>query len=183
MFAKIPELVERGGNGGQGEGSITAFYTVLSEGDDLQDPIADASRAILDGHIVLSRQLAEEGIYPAIDVEASISRAMPNIVDPQHLELMQRFKQLHSRYQQNRDLIAIGAYSPGADPETDLAIERFPHLRAFIRQGLEQAVPLAESINHLRTLLEPSVNAKAQAKTTPQGPLAAQHRDVAKPAS
>lgn len=182
VFAKIPELVERAGNAEQGEGSITAFYTVLSEGDDLQDPIADASRAILDGHIVLSRQLAEEGIYPAIDVEASISRAMPNIVDRQHLELMQRFKQLLSRYQQNRDLIAIGAYSPGADPETDLAIERFPHLRAFIRQGLEHAVPLAESINHLRTLLEPGVNANAQAKTSAQGPLAAQHRGAAKPA-
>ena len=182
VFAKIPELVERAGNAEQGEGSITAFYTVLSEGDDLQDPIADASRAILDGHIVLSRQLAEEGVYPAIDVEASISRAMPNIVDRQHLELMQRFKQLNSRYHQNRDLIAIGAYSPGADPETDLAIERFPHLRAFIRQGLDQAVPLAESTNHLRTLLEPASNAKSQGKTASQGPLAAQHRDTAKPA-
>src|SRR5690554_611416 len=186
VFAKIPELVERAGNAEQGEGSITAFYTVLSEGDDLQDPIADASRAILDGHIVLSRQLAEEGIYPAIDVEASISRAMPNIVDRQHLELMQRFKQLLSRYQQNRDLIAIGAYSPGADPETDLAIERFPHLRAFIRQGLEHAVPLAESINHLRRLLEPSVNGtakgKAQGNPGAKGPLAAQHRGAPKPA-
>ncbi|MDQ2078094.1 flagellar protein export ATPase FliI [Marinimicrobium sp. ABcell2] len=177
VFAKIPQLVERAGNAEQGEGSITAFYTVLSEGDDMQDPIADASRAILDGHIVLSRQLAEEGIYPAIDVEASISRAMPNIVDQQQLGLMQRFKQLLSRYQQNRDLIAIGAYSPGADPETDAAIERFPHLRAFIQQGLDQPVPIAESITHLRTLLEPNANANTKAR----GPLAAQHRSAAKP--
>lgn len=173
VFAKIPQLVERAGNAAEGEGSITAFYTVLSEGDDLQDPIADASRAILDGHIVLSRRLAEEGIYPAIDVEGSISRAMPNIVDEQHLGMMQRFKQLLSRYQQNRDLISIGAYSPGSDPETDVAIERFPHLRAFIQQGLSQAVHLDESLAHLRTLLkpgEPTRPAKAS------GPLAAQHR-------
>lgn len=173
VFAKIPQLVERAGNAAQGEGSITAFYTVLSEGDDLQDPIADASRAILDGHIVLSRRLAEEGIYPAIDVEGSISRAMPNIVDEQHLGMMQRFKQLLSRYQQNRDLISIGAYSPGSDPETDAAIERFPHLRAFIQQGLNQAVHLDESLAHLRTLLKPGEPTRPEKAN---GPLAAQHR-------
>lgn len=172
VFAKIPQLVERAGNAEAGEGSITAFYTVLSEGDDLQDPIADASRAILDGHIVLSRQLAEEGIYPAIDVEVSISRAMPNIVNEQHLGLMQRFKQLLSRYQQNRDLIAIGAYSPGADPETDTAIERFPHMRTFLQQGLQQSVHMEESVNHLRTLLQPGKPGQAKASS----PLAAQHR-------
>lgn len=176
VFAKIPQLVERAGNAAEGEGSITAFYTVLSEGDDLQDPIADASRAILDGHIVLSRRLAEEGIYPAIDVEGSISRAMPNIVDEQHLGMMQRFKQLLSRYQQNRDLISIGAYSPGSDPETDVAIERFPHLRAFIQQGLRQAVHLDESVAHLRTLLKPGEPARP---TKASGPLAAQHRTTA----
>jgi flagellum-specific ATP synthase len=186
VFAKIPQLVERAGNAARGEGSITAFYTVLSEGDDLQDPIADAARAILDGHIVLSRRLAEEGVYPAIDVEASISRAMPNIVAEPHLKSMQRFKQLLSRYQQNRDLINIGAYTPGADPETDAAIERFPHLRAFIQQGLGQAVQLDESINHLQRTLQPSGQAGAaqgrgQPGNGPAGPgprrgaLAAQH--------
>lgn len=172
VFAKIPQLVERAGNAAEGEGSITAFYTVLTEGDDLQDPIADAARAILDGHVVLSRKLAEEGIYPAIDVEASISRAMQNIVSDEHIKLMQRFKQLSSRYQQNRDLIAIGAYTPGADPETDIAIERFPHLRAFIQQGLRQAVHMAESVTNLTSLLKTA--APASSKNT--SPLAAQHR-------
>jgi flagellum-specific ATP synthase len=169
VFSKIPQLVERAGNAAQGEGSITAFYTVLTEGDDLQDPIADAARAILDGHIVLSRKLAEEGIYPAIDVEGSISRTMQNIVPNEQLKLMQRFKQLLARYQQNRDLIAIGAYVQGADPETDIAIERFPFLQAFIQQGINQPVLMPESIANLRVLLKPPA-----AKN--QGPLAAQHR-------
>lgn len=171
VFAKIPQLVERAGNASAGEGSITAFYTVLTEGDDLQDPIADAARAILDGHVVLSRRLAEEGIYPAIDVEASISRAMQNIVVDDHLKMMQRFKQLLARYQQNRDLIAIGAYTPGTDPETDMAIERFPHLRAFIQQGIKQSVHMPESINNLKALLKPPANTKGNS------PLAAQHRN------
>lgn len=170
VFAKIPQLVERAGNAAEGAGSITAFYTVLTEGDDLQDPIADSARAILDGHVVLSRRLAEEGVYPAIDVEASISRAMQNIVDDEHLKMMQRFKQLLARYQQNRDLIAIGAYTPGADPDTDAAIERFPHLRAFIQQGIKQGVHLPESIANLKVLLKPPANTKANS------PLAQQHR-------
>ncbi len=109
VFAKIPQLVERAGNAAKGEGSITAFYTVLTEGDDLQDPIADSARAILDGHIVLSRQLADEGLFPAIDVEKSISRVMPSIVNKEHLADMQRFKQLLSLYGQNKDLISVGA--------------------------------------------------------------------------
>lgn len=170
VFAKIPELVERAGNAAEGEGSITAFYTVLTEGDDLQDPIADAARAILDGHIVLSRQLAEEGIYPAIDVEASISRAMPNIVDEIHLKGMQKFKQMLSRYQQNRDLIAIGAYSQGADPQLDEAIERFPKLRAFIQQGLNESVHMAESVTNLKVVLQGPGGA-----ANTQSPLAAAH--------
>ncbi|HWV16699.1 MAG TPA: flagellar protein export ATPase FliI [Cellvibrio sp.] len=179
VFAKIPQLVERAGNAAEGQGSITAFYTVLTEGDDLQDPIADAARAILDGHVVLSRKLAEEGIYPAIDVEASISRAMQNIVPEEHLKHMQRFKQLLARYQQNRDLIAIGAYTPGADPETDIAIDRFPHLRAFIQQGISQPVLMPECMANLRSLLKsanvnPGAGGAAKAKNT--GPLAAQQR-------
>lgn len=176
VFAKIPQLVERAGNAAEGEGSITAFYTVLTEGDDLQDPIADAARAILDGHVVLSRRLAEEGIYPAIDVEASISRAMQNIVTDEHLKMMQRFKQLLARYQQNKDLIAIGAYTSGADPEIDMAIERFPHLRSFIQQGLKQSVHFAEATANLQALLRvPTAQTKAS------GPLAAQHRKTTAP--
>lgn len=153
VFAKLPALVERAGNGPAGGGSITAFYTVLTEGDDLQDPIADSARAILDGHIVLSRRLAEEGIYPAIDVEASISRAMPNITSEEHLKTMQRFKRLLATYQQNKDLINIGAYRQGSDPEIDLAIERYPHLRAFVQQGMNEAISYTASNEALLQVL------------------------------
>ncbi|HEY3698472.1 MAG TPA: flagellar protein export ATPase FliI [Spongiibacteraceae bacterium] len=156
VFAKLPALVERAGNDATGKGSVTAFYTVLTEGDDLQDPVADAARAILDGHIVLSRALADEGHYPAIDVEASISRAMPNVVTEAHLKLMQRLKQLYSRYQQSRDLIAVGAYVAGADPETDEAIRMLPHIRAFLRQGLRESVSFAQSLDQLQQLLAPA---------------------------
>ena len=149
VFAKLPQLVERAGTDADGEGSITAFYTVLTEGDDQQDPIADAARAILDGHIVLSRTLAEEGHYPAIDVEASISRVMPNVVSPEHLAQAQRFKQVYSRYQQNRDLIAVGAYTPGSDAETDQSIARMPFMRHFLQQGLNEAVAMEPSIEGL----------------------------------
>ncbi|MFT5721070.1 MAG: flagellum-specific ATP synthase [Motiliproteus sp.] len=155
VFARLPKLVERAGNGAEGGGSITAFYTVLTEGDDQQDPIADAARAILDGHVVLSRQLAEEGHYPAIDVEASISRAMPQVVSAQHLAMAQRLKQINSRYSQNRDLISVGAYQPGSDPEIDRAIERVPHFRAFLQQGLDEKVTFSESVQKLHQVLNP----------------------------
>src|SRR5450830_657265 len=122
-FAKLPQLVERSGNGLTGVGSITAFYTVLSEGDDQQDPIADAARAILDGHIVLSRTLAEAGHYPAIDIEQSASRVMHNVVSPIHIEVARRFKAMYSRYQKSRDLIQVGAYVQGSDPDLDEAIQ------------------------------------------------------------
>ncbi|MCW8883867.1 MAG: flagellar protein export ATPase FliI [Motiliproteus sp.] len=154
VFAKLPKLVERAGNGAEGSGSITAFYTVLTEGDDQQDPIADAARAILDGHVVLSRQLAEEGHYPAIDIEASISRAMPQIVTPEHLVKSQKFKQIYSRYLQNRDLISVGAYVKGSDAEIDLAIERMPHFRQFLQQGLDQQFNFTESWQGLHMVLE-----------------------------
>jgi len=133
VFAKLPKLVERAGNAEKGGGSITAFYTVLSEGDDQQDPIADSARGVLDGHIVLSRRLAEEGHYPAIDIEASISRVMPAVVAPEHMQRAQYFKQLWSRYQQSRDLISVGAYVAGGDRETDLAINLQPQLVRYLR--------------------------------------------------
>ena len=154
VFAKLPALVERAGNAEQGGGSITAFYTVLSEGDDQQDPIADASRAILDGHVVLSRRLAEEGHYPAIDIEASISRAMPQIVTPQHLQQAQQLKQLYARYQQSRDLISVGAYAAGSDPMTDKAIAKIPGIQAFLRQGLRESFSLADSGAALEQLID-----------------------------
>ncbi|WP_394229082.1 flagellar protein export ATPase FliI [Shewanella colwelliana] len=145
VFAKLPKLVERAGNGGVGQGSITAFYTVLTEGDDLQDPIADAARAILDGHIVLSRTLADSGHYPAIDVEASISRVAPMVISEAHLEATRRVKQMYSVFQQNRDLISIGAYTQGSDPRIDNAIRLQPAMNAFLRQAMKEAISFDSS--------------------------------------
>ena len=160
VFAKMPALVERAGNGdrdAQGRGgSITAFYTVLSEGDDQQDPIADAARAILDGHIVLSRTLAEAGHYPAIDIEASISRAMTSLIEPAQFEMVRRFKQTLSRYQRNRDLISVGAYSPGHDPQLDEAIAFYPRLEAFLQQPMQERTGYPESISRLTGLFDPT---------------------------
>lgn len=152
VFARLPQLVERAGNGASGGGSITAFYTVLAEGDDPQDPIADAARAILDGHIVLNRLLADAGHYPAIDIEQSISRAMTSLIAPAHLERVRRFKQLYSRYQRARDLLAVGAYAPGSDPLLDRAIALFPQMEAFLQQGIEDRADVMESLTALDTL-------------------------------
>jgi len=155
VFAKLPQLVERAGNGDHGGGSITAFYTVLTEGDDQNDPIADAARAILDGHFVLSRKLAERGHYPAIDIEASISRAMNDITSHEHQEAAGSFKQLYSIYQQNRDLINVGAYEKGSDESIDAAIDAIPLLDDFLRQQMRNSVPLAQSMKDLMTLFPP----------------------------
>ena len=158
VFAKIPQLVERAGNGNEGTGgSITAFYTVLTEGDDQQDPIADATRAILDGHIVLSRRLAEEGHYPAIDVEASISRVMPQVVSDDHLKLAYSLKQIYARYQQNKDLISVGAYSSGSDPAIDRSIALMPGIRQFLQQGLRENVDIVASYQQMYQALNQPV--------------------------
>ncbi|HAF56577.1 MAG TPA: flagellar protein export ATPase FliI [Thauera sp.] len=138
VFARLPALVERAGNGPEGGGSITAFYTVLAEGDDQQDPIADSARAILDGHFVLSRSLADQGHYPAIDIEQSISRAMHGLVGDDHFGVVRQFKQFFSRYQRSRDLIAVGAYQPGGDPLLDMAVKLYPKLEAFLQQGINE---------------------------------------------
>jgi flagellum-specific ATP synthase len=159
VFAKLAQLVERTGNGDSGSGSITAFYTVLAEGDDQNDPIADAARATLDGHLVLSREIAEAGLYPAIDVEASISRVMHDIVGPVHLQAAQRFRQLYSTYQQNKDLIAVGAYQNGSDPRIDESIACQPRLLDFLRQSNSQGVTLDESLGQLGELLMPARDA------------------------
>lgn len=152
-FAKLPQLVERSGNGPEGKGSITAFYTVLSEGDDQQDPIADAARAILDGHIVLSRAMAESGIYPAIDIEASASRVMHNVVEPRHYELMRKYRHYYSRYQKSRDLIQLGAYAAGSDPDTDRAIVLFPHMQKFLMQDMREEADFGGSVHELGKVL------------------------------
>jgi len=152
VFAKLPQLVERAGNGDRGGGSITAFYTVLAEGDDQNDPIADAARAILDGHIVLSRRLAESGQYPAIDIEASVSRAMNEITDDAHKQAVREFKQLYSLYQQNQDLISVGAYEMGSNDQIDLAIGAMPSLREFLHQNMHTRFDLKDSLDDLLTL-------------------------------
>lgn len=173
VFARIPQLVERAGNAEAGGGSITAFYTVLTEGDDQQDPVADASRAILDGHFVLNRRLAEEGHYPAIDIEQSISRAMPQVVPEAHLKMAQKAKQLWARYHQNKDLISIGAYTQGSDKDIDEAIAQYPRIREFLQQGLNDSVPYAQSSEQLKSLMQPGQAQARQPASIKQGrPLA-----------
>ncbi len=149
VFARLPQLVERAGNGVAAQGSITAFYTVLAEGDDPNDPIVDAARAILDGHIVLARRIADAGRYPAIDVEASVSRVMHDIVPDAQLELARRLRQTAALYEHNRDLITIGAYQRGSDPRIDGAIAQWPQIESYLRQGMNARVNLADSVAQL----------------------------------
>jgi len=156
VFARLPQLVERAGNGVAGEGSITAFYTVLAEGDDQNDPIVDAARAILDGHVVLARRIAEGGRYPAIDIEASVSRVMHDVVSEQELALARRLRQTAAVYEHNRDLIAIGAYQRGSDPRIDGAIARWPQIEAYLRQDMHERVNLAASVAQLAATMSDS---------------------------
>lgn len=154
VFAKLPALVERAGNGSDGQGSITAFFTVLTEGDDLQDPIADAARAILDGHIVLSREMADAGHYPAIDVERSVSRVMPNIVNDEHMLMARAVRQVLSVCRKNQDLVSIGAYKPGTDQSIDQAFTLKPRLTGYLQQGMKEVVPYNMCVNMLRSTLQ-----------------------------
>jgi len=152
VFARLPQLVERAGMGVGGRGSITAFYTVLTEGDDNNDPVADNARAILDGHIVLSRRLAERGQYPAIDIEASISRLMTAVAAPEHYQLARQFKHYYSLYEQNQDLFNVGAYQPGSNPELDRAVQLRELLTAFMRQDPLQPVGSQQAIEGLTAI-------------------------------
>ena len=162
VFAKLPQLVERAGNGEDGSGSITAIYTVLAEGDDPNDPIVDASRAILDGHIVLSRNLADAGVYPAIDVESSVSRALTQFVGEGQQQLITRFRQVYSTYQENRDLISIGAYQPGSNPQLDEAVTMWPSVVEFLRQKHGEMVDAKQSLVALRDLLSAGDRASSE---------------------
>jgi len=155
VFARLPGLVERAGNGAAGRGSITAFYTVLTEGDDPQDPIADAARAILDGHILLSRRIADAGLYPAIDVESSVSRVVTEIADETWRERIRQLKRLLSAHSAHRDLIAIGAYQQGSDPAVDEALQRWPEILDFLRQDVAHAAGLDDSRDALQRLMSP----------------------------
>jgi len=154
VFALLPRLVERAGNGSMGGGSITAFYTVLAEGDDQQDPIVDAARAILDGHLVLSRDLADSGHYPAIDIEGSVSRVINQITTDEHRDAISQLKYLYSTYQQSKDLITVGAYQEGSDPMIDQAIDMMPRIRAFLCQNINEEVHMAESVDDLRQMMQ-----------------------------
>ena len=158
VFTKLPLLLERAGNGDVGGGSITAIYTVLAEGDDENDPILDAARGILDGHIVLSREIAGRGQYPAIDIENSLSRVMNDICDPMHVKTAQKFRQIYSTYMQNKDLISVGAYQRGSDPAIDESISMYPKLVNYIMQESRQGVSNLDSMKALVNLMYKETN-------------------------
>jgi flagellum-specific ATP synthase len=154
VFSNLPQLVESAGNGENPNGSMSAIYTVLAEGDDQQDPVVDTARAILDGHIVLTRELAEQGHYPAIDVAQSISRCMAQVVTPEHTNAARKLKAALARHARVRDLIPLGAYTPGADPETDRAVRLQPHIEAFLCQGTREGAPLDTCVTQLQGMME-----------------------------
>lgn len=142
----IPRIVERAGADSRTGGSITALYTVLADGDDTDDPIVDAARAIVDGHIILSRSIAEQGVYPAIDVGRSLSRVMADIIAPEHAAGALGLRRLWSAFEENRDLILMGAYSAGTDAVIDEAIARRPEILAFLKQSATERVGLDDSV-------------------------------------
>lgn len=153
VFALLPNLIERTGVGRHGYGAITAIYTVLAEGDDAQDPIVDIARASLDGQVMLARKLADAAHYPAIDLNGSISRVMQNLVPPEDLKLANRVRRLWSLYQQNQDLISVGAYEAGSSAEIDLAIALRPQLEAFLRQDMHEGVDYQRTRDGIRELI------------------------------
>ena len=146
-------LVESSGTGIGADGSITSFYTVLADGDDANDPVVDTARAILDGHILLSREQTQMGIYPAVDVSASVSRVMNDIADGAQIEAAQKFRRLVSLYLENRDLILMGGYTPGQDPDLDLAVGIWPQLMELIQQNGADKAEFGVSRNGLVSLM------------------------------
>lgn len=155
VFAILPKLLERTGT--SENGSITAFYTVLVDGDDMNEPIADTVRGILDGHLVLDRKLAEQGQFPAIQPLRSISRLMNDIVDDHHLSLSQEMRSLLATYEENAELIQIGAYKRGTNQEIDRAIMYYPKIQSFLKQGINEDVPFQQTVENMQTLLNGSV--------------------------
>jgi flagellum-specific ATP synthase len=153
VFAALAAYVERAGNGAAGQGSITAIYTVLVEGDDhVGDPVADTARAVLDGHVVLSRAIAEAAMYPPIDIAASLSRPMPSLVSAEHLKLAARFRMLAARRVEKQDFVDLGVYAAGRDLLLDEALRRAPAMEAVLRQGVVTAVPMAASLASLQAV-------------------------------
>jgi len=153
VFATLPKLLERAGSF-KGKGSITGLYTVLVEGDDMNEPVADAVRSILDGHIVLSRDLAARNHYPSIDILASASRVMREIVSPEHLQLSGRVREIMATYKEAEDLINIGAYSAGSNGKIDFAISRIEAITEFLRQGMEEAVDLDTTLEQMAQVVQ-----------------------------
>lgn len=171
VFAKLPSLVERAGNGAVGSGSLTAIYTVLTDGDELQDPVADAARAILDGHLVMSRKLADAGHFPAIDIGASVSRVMPSVTAKPHQQSALQFKQWNAAYEEVRDLLAIGAYRQGANPVVDQAVAKWPFMQSFLQQSVDQGVSIRDSIEGLEQLVSSPGAAELQVAPEPLVPV------------
>ncbi|GAA0466930.1 FliI/YscN family ATPase [Parasphingorhabdus litoris] len=153
-LSMIPRLIERAGNDSETGGSITAIYTVLADGDDLDDPVVDNARAIADGHIILSRSLAEQGIFPAIDVGKSISRVAVDIIDEDHHIAQTHFRRLWSIYEENRDLVLMGAYQAGSDPDIDEALAQWPIMVEYLKQKPRELVNLQQSISDLSGLFQ-----------------------------
>ncbi len=152
VFALLPKLLERTGN--SDKGSITGIYTVLVDGDDMIEPIADAVRSILDGHIVLSRKLANKGHYPAIDTLQSVSRVMPDIVDQEHYSRVMNFNEILANYREAEDLINIGAYVKGSNPHIDKAISKIGHLKSFLKQEILEKAAYNDTVERLSHIIE-----------------------------
>jgi len=151
VFSLLPKLLERAGTARKG--SITGIYTVLVEGGDMDEPVADAVRGILDGHLVLSRDLAHQNIYPAVDILGSISRLMPEICAKSHFDMAGKLRNIYSTYVKNADAISLGAYKTGSDPKIDEAIQKEPLIESLIRQGINEAVPFEKSIEALSKIV------------------------------
>jgi flagellum-specific ATP synthase len=170
VFTLLPSLIERAGNTNVANGSITAFYTVLAEGDDQQDPIVDAARGILDGHIVLTRELAAQGHFPAIDILQSVSRLMPQLISEKHLEAAMQLRRVYAAYEDHRDLISVGAYQRGSNADVDQAIRQLPFIKDFLKQGMRTAVTFKEAESYLRDLPE-EVDIPSQPEKTNQSQI------------
>jgi flagellum-specific ATP synthase len=154
VFGILPELVESAGNGESATGSLSAIYTVLAEGDDHQDPIVDCARAILDGHIVLSRRLADVGHYPAIDIAASVSRCMSQVSSPEQRVAARQFKEFHGTYEKIKELIPMGGYTAGMDSKTDRSVQLAPRLERFLRQDVGEGADLDECVMQRQRLVQ-----------------------------
>jgi flagellar protein export ATPase FliI len=151
VFSLLPKLLERAGTARKG--SITGIYTVLVEGGDMDEPVADAVRGILDGHLVLSRDLAHQNIYPAIDVLGSISRLMPEITNKRHYENAQKLRNIYANYVKNADAISLGAYKSGSDPKIDTAMQKHPLIESYIKQGITEVISFQDCLDSLSKIV------------------------------